>query len=106
MGKLTFLIFTQDGLSRLGIKGHMQDHIRGLYVFSRTVWPVYNHYGIITLHPYLACSRLLDSGEDGKEKGSQKVEGAGKRKKYRAFTIQRSPYNTHKNNEKRIIERQ
>jgi len=89
----------------------MQDHIRGIYVFSCTVWPVYNHYGIIILHPYLACSRLLDSGEDAKEKGTQKVGGAGKRKKYRAFSIQRtrqsrslmkqaSPYHTHKNNEK------
>ena len=29
----------------------------------------------------LACSRLLDSGEDEKEKGTQKVGGVGKRKK-------------------------
>ena len=28
----------------------------------------------------LACSRLLDSGEDEKEKGTQKVGGVGKRK--------------------------
>ena len=29
----------------------------------------------------LACSRLSDSGEDAKEKGTRKVGGAGKRKK-------------------------
>ena len=29
----------------------------------------------------LACSRLLDSGEDEKEKGTRKVGGVGKRKK-------------------------
>ena len=28
----------------------------------------------------LACSRLSDSGEDEKEKGTQKVGGAGKKK--------------------------
>ena len=31
--------------------------------------------------PILACSRLSDSGEDAKEKGTRKVGGAGKRKK-------------------------
>ena len=30
---------------------------------------------------YIACSRLSDSGEGAKEKGTQKVGGAGKRKK-------------------------
>ena len=29
----------------------------------------------------LACSRLSDSGEDAKEKGTRKVGGAGKKKK-------------------------
>ena len=29
----------------------------------------------------IACSRLSDSGEDAKEKGTRKVVGAGKRKK-------------------------
>ena len=29
----------------------------------------------------IACSRLSDSGEDAKEKGTRKVGGAGKRKK-------------------------
>ena len=31
--------------------------------------------------PTLACSRLSNSGEDAKEKGTRKVGGAGKRKK-------------------------
>ena len=30
---------------------------------------------------YLTCSRLSDSGEDAKEKGTRKVGGAGKRKR-------------------------
>ena len=29
----------------------------------------------------VACSRLSDSGEDAKEKGTQKVGGAGRRKR-------------------------
>jgi len=29
----------------------------------------------------IVCSRLSDSGEDAKEKGTRKVGGAGKRKK-------------------------
>ena len=39
------------------------------------------------LHFSLAFSRLSDSGEDAKVKGTRKVGGAGKRKKRRVFTL-------------------
>ena len=46
---------------------------------------------ILTVCPYLACSRLLGSGEEAKEKGTRKVGGAGKRRKFPVFFFQFSP---------------
>ena len=40
------------------------------------------------LYPSVACSRLLDSGEDVKVKGARKRGGSGKRKKEKVS----SPY--------------
>ena len=40
---------------------------------------------LLTVCPYLACSRLLGSGEEAKEKGTQKVGWAGKRKRFPVF---------------------
>ena len=40
---------------------------------------------VLTVCPYLACSRLSESGEEAKEKGTRKVGGAGKRKRFPVF---------------------
>ena len=50
----------------------LQVHGTFLYIFIR------HHYVIWRT---LACSRLSDSGEDAKGKGTRKVGGAGKGKK-------------------------
>ena len=40
---------------------------------------------VLTVCPYLAFSRLLESGEEAKDKGTRKVGGAGKRKRFPVF---------------------
>ena len=47
---------------------------------------------VLTVCPYLAFSRLLESGEEAKDKGTRKVGGAGKRKRFPVFFFSFHPF--------------
>ena len=60
-------------------------HDKGCITSPSSVVPSQFFFGLNKLNKtfdtLIACSRLSDSGEDAKEKGSRKVGGTGKRKK-------------------------